>query len=271
MFTKISRYYKLADVVTPDRTGVKYASKQLRFIDALDARVEHTIDAQDRLDHLAYKYYKQSKQWWRICDANAGAASPLDMLGKSNQAEYVVDMNYTGYQAPWHLIAALADYHPGIVAVRFGYNEVAEPLRSVEQGALQFAAPLSMATELDGMTQTQQLSPTVQAQYAGHALAISSNLKIDKLGPGLWQIEDYDNQHITWLRQTENPPGPDIINVFLCAITHAWTLWVRYNGDLITTEVIDQFIEAHSGFDISSSQRLSKVGKKILIPNKYIG
>jgi len=83
MFSKISRYRKLVDVVTEDPRGRELASKALRIIDDVEGVIEHTIEESDRLDHLGYKYYKQSRHWWRICDANVEHFSPLEMLGKT--------------------------------------------------------------------------------------------------------------------------------------------------------------------------------------------
>jgi hypothetical protein len=36
------------------------------------------------LDHLAYKYYKQPRKWWRICDANPDWPFPPALLGKDS-------------------------------------------------------------------------------------------------------------------------------------------------------------------------------------------
>ena len=40
------------------------------------------MNAGDRLDQLAYKYYGQPLQWWHICDANPDFLSPLAPLGR---------------------------------------------------------------------------------------------------------------------------------------------------------------------------------------------
>lgn len=76
MFSRISRYRKLADVVTTDAKGRKLASKSLRLPPEVSGTFLHTVEEVDRLDHLAYKYYKQPRKWWRICDANPEFMSP---------------------------------------------------------------------------------------------------------------------------------------------------------------------------------------------------
>jgi hypothetical protein len=82
MFSKISRYRKLPDVTAPDAHGRTLASKDLRLLPEVEGTFHHTVDAGDRLDQLAYKYYSQPLQWWNICDANADFLSPLALIGK---------------------------------------------------------------------------------------------------------------------------------------------------------------------------------------------
>jgi hypothetical protein len=82
MFSKISRYRKLDDVVVSDSSGRLAASKALRLIPEVDGEFLHTVEENDRLDHLAFKYYKQPRKWWRICDANPDFPFPPALLGK---------------------------------------------------------------------------------------------------------------------------------------------------------------------------------------------
>ena len=103
MFSKISRYRKLPDVVTTDAKGQSLASKDLRLLPEVSGTFLDTVEAVDRLDHLAYKYYKQPRKWWRICDANPEFMSPQALLGKE---PIVIDrfplvFNDSGVQPPW--------------------------------------------------------------------------------------------------------------------------------------------------------------------------
>ncbi len=82
MFTKISRYYKVPDVAVPDAQGRVLASKDLRLLPEVTGTFRHRVQAGDRLDHLAHKYYSQPLQWWHICDANPEFLSPLALLGE---------------------------------------------------------------------------------------------------------------------------------------------------------------------------------------------
>ncbi len=81
MFAKISRYYKLPDEVTKDVQGRSLPSKTLRLLPEVSGDFLHTVEEVDRLDHLAYKYYRQPRKWWRICDANPAFLSPQAVLG----------------------------------------------------------------------------------------------------------------------------------------------------------------------------------------------
>jgi hypothetical protein len=121
------------------------------------------------------------------------------------------------------------------------------------------------------MVLNQTLLPAVATAFAANAMPLSTNLKISKLSDGLWQIEDFANLFITQLRQTANPPGADIIHVFASEVVFTWTAWLHYNIDLIAQDTIIQYIEALPGFEVTASASLSKVGKKIYIPNKFIG
>ncbi len=82
MFSNNSRYKKLEDVVVKDSDGTQAASKALRLIPEVEGDFQHTVEENDRLDHLAYKYYKQPKKWWRICDTNPDHPFPPALLGK---------------------------------------------------------------------------------------------------------------------------------------------------------------------------------------------
>src|SRR5262245_34738668 len=82
MFSKLSRYRTLPDVVTADAQGRTVSSKTLRLLPAVPGTFLHTVEEVDRLEHLAFKYYQQPRSWWRICDANPGFMAPQALLGK---------------------------------------------------------------------------------------------------------------------------------------------------------------------------------------------
>jgi hypothetical protein len=103
MFSKISRYRKVPDITAPDSHGRTLAAKDLRLLPDVTGTFRHTVDAGDRLDQLAYKYYSQPLQWWNICDANPIFLSPLTML--DNDAVVITRFPVTVSGAPqWSVL-----------------------------------------------------------------------------------------------------------------------------------------------------------------------
>ena len=103
MFSKLSRYRKLPDIVTIDVKGRTLESKSIRLLPDVSGVFLHTVEEVDRLDHLAYKYYKQPKKWWRICDANPEFMSPQALLGKEPLVtiRFPLTFSANGGQPPW--------------------------------------------------------------------------------------------------------------------------------------------------------------------------
>jgi hypothetical protein len=127
MFTKISRYQKLPDVVTTDARGQEFPSKPLRSLPEAPAGFLHTVEEADRLDHLAYKYYRQSRKWWQICDANPEFVSPLALLGDEPivTEHFPITAHLPAEAFPWaNLLGPLAAL-VGIEGVQIKEEEVA--------------------------------------------------------------------------------------------------------------------------------------------------
>jgi hypothetical protein len=105
MFSKISRYKKLASIVAADAGGRSLESTCIRLLPKVSGAFLHTIEENDRPDHLAYKYYKQPLKWWRICDANPGFMSPLALLGDEPTATTRFPVTYNlKDNPPWYKI-----------------------------------------------------------------------------------------------------------------------------------------------------------------------
>ena len=111
MFSKISRYRALDDVVTIDADGRQLSSRALRVACVAAGQYVHTITEGDRLDQLANRYYHQPRSWWRICDANPEILSPQELLGAEPVVTYRFDVSPTGAGSPqWaNLLHALND------------------------------------------------------------------------------------------------------------------------------------------------------------------
>lgn len=110
MFAKTSRYRKLSDIVAIDAKGRSLKSKSLRLLPEVSGTFLHTIEEVDRLDHLAHKYYGESRRWWRLCDANPAFMSPQALLGKDAIATDRFPVTFNGDQPPWSdLLRALLE------------------------------------------------------------------------------------------------------------------------------------------------------------------
>jgi hypothetical protein len=81
MFFKGSRYQIVATVEFTDRTGRAIRYKRARLIPETGATESHLLIAGERLDHLAYRYYRDPERYWRICDANR-AVWPGDLVAE---------------------------------------------------------------------------------------------------------------------------------------------------------------------------------------------
>ncbi len=85
MFIKGSRYNRLSDIKAVSADGTRALSKTLRIIPDTAGTFLHTVCETDRLDLLAYRYYKDPRKWWLICDANPGYPLPVDMLKQAGR------------------------------------------------------------------------------------------------------------------------------------------------------------------------------------------
>ncbi len=105
MFSKESRYLNLGNIVTTDARGRSLESRRLRLPQEVEGTFLHTLEESERLDHLAFKYYRKSQKWWRICDADLAFKSPLALTGKEPVVSTGFTVSYStddGSDAPWH-------------------------------------------------------------------------------------------------------------------------------------------------------------------------
>jgi hypothetical protein len=84
MFFKGSRYAKVEtlEITDPDSRTIKY--KATRFIPETEARQAHKVQRGERLDHIAYRYFRDPERFWRIADANT-AMWPDDLVREPNE------------------------------------------------------------------------------------------------------------------------------------------------------------------------------------------
>jgi hypothetical protein len=70
MLFKGSRYSGVgeATLTTPDGREIRYT--RTRFIPQTTGRFGHVVAESERLDHIAWRYYRDAEHFWRVCDAN---------------------------------------------------------------------------------------------------------------------------------------------------------------------------------------------------------
>ena len=101
VFSKQSRYRGVPDVTVVDARGRTVFAKDFRSSPDVIGSFAHTVDAGDRLDHLASRYYGRPLQFWRICDANPAPLSPLALLGQEAWVTTRFPVTVPAGDPPW--------------------------------------------------------------------------------------------------------------------------------------------------------------------------
>lgn len=82
MIPKNSRYARIAPTRVRLRSGEEADLVTLRDVPPVPATFQAAPRVDDRLDHLAHRYYRDATRWWRICDA-VDVLDPLDVVEPS--------------------------------------------------------------------------------------------------------------------------------------------------------------------------------------------
>lgn len=84
MFFKGSRYANVPEGEITDAAGRVARYKLTRFIPATRALSVDSVARGERLDHLAFRHYRDPERFWRICDANLALWPPdlVAMVGR---------------------------------------------------------------------------------------------------------------------------------------------------------------------------------------------
>lgn len=80
MFFKGSRYLGVKDYTVVNEEGREVSLKRTRKTVTVEADFIYQVKQGDRLDLLAYKFYRTPRKWWLICDANPHLMYPDDLL-----------------------------------------------------------------------------------------------------------------------------------------------------------------------------------------------
>jgi hypothetical protein len=80
----------------------------------------------DRLDHLAFKYYRQPRNWWQICDANPEFMAPQALLGKEPlvSARFALTLKGEDDTPPWAMLLRQLEAILGVERVQLVEEEV---------------------------------------------------------------------------------------------------------------------------------------------------
>ncbi len=79
MIDRKSRYRKTPTLAPADTPGESVELLDLRVIPKTTGIYRLTPTDSDRLDHLAWRFYREPTRFWRICDAS-DVLDPLDVL-----------------------------------------------------------------------------------------------------------------------------------------------------------------------------------------------
>jgi hypothetical protein len=118
MFSPLSRYHPLPDIVTTDARGRTLASKTLRPLPPVSGTLRHTVEDADRLDQLAYRYYREPRKWWRLLDANPEFLSPQALLGKEPIVTDRFPLTFEDGRTRWPALMQLLMRTVGVEEVR---------------------------------------------------------------------------------------------------------------------------------------------------------
>ncbi|MEZ4293399.1 MAG: LysM domain-containing protein [Polyangiaceae bacterium] len=79
MIDKTSRYAKTPTFTAKDASGEEVTLVELREIPETTGVFYHTPGDGERLDHLAQRYLRDPRKFWRICDAS-DVLDPFDVI-----------------------------------------------------------------------------------------------------------------------------------------------------------------------------------------------
>lgn len=80
MFFDGSRYLRVPSYETTDADGVGRTLKRAREPAPVEPAQVYQVREGDRLDLLAHKFYRDSRKWWLIADANPQCLTIEELL-----------------------------------------------------------------------------------------------------------------------------------------------------------------------------------------------
>lgn len=264
MFSKISRYRKLPDVVTLDARGRTLESKGLRLTPEVPGQARHIVEGSDRLDQLAHKYYRQSRNWWRLCDANPDFASPRALLGNAVEITGHFRLERSSGTPFWpELRRSIAGLH-GVIAVTLGTP--GDPLPTVETlGETEIFTDIdpALAGDLDEAVRTQQLPAALVADLEARGVDLGSVVRIAPADDGGHEFADPSGELVYVLRS--QPPA---LVLSQRELRHGWTAEISFNAMIVTADELCDQVSALP-CDIVEPLIIGRIGKPIALPRNF--
>ncbi len=122
-YARDSRYRSQMAIARRDPAGRTVLSTDLRPRPSVAGSFHHTIEDCERLEHLAYRYYRKPRKWWRICDANPQFQSPLAMIGAEPIEMVRIATSAGAPTPPWSAMLAALRRLVGVDDVSFALEE----------------------------------------------------------------------------------------------------------------------------------------------------
>jgi hypothetical protein len=265
MFSKISRYRKLLNIVATDSKGRSLESKTLRLLPEVTGEFLHTVEEVERLDHMAYKYYKQPKKWWRICDANPEFMSPQALLGKEPIVTAIFPIEWAGPVPLWSKILDSLSTEVGIESAVMGAQLRSLPDEQIFDGTIIFDIAVSIETDLHTGITTQELSTDLGDALQVNGITFLTGVRFSYVADNIWRITDQSNKNIYTFKLEDG-----LLNVYESITHYVWVVKVTYNEMNTNAGTIADRIYT-LGFSVGLPERIGRVGKKIIIPRNTVG
>jgi nucleoid-associated protein YgaU len=80
VFFEGSRYLSVKDYEVEDAAGRVVRVKRVRATPELSGSFIYQVIEGDRLDLLAFRFYRSARKWFLICDANPELMRPHELL-----------------------------------------------------------------------------------------------------------------------------------------------------------------------------------------------
>lgn len=263
VFSRISRYRDLPDVVVPDARGRAVESKSLRLLPEVEGALLHTVEEGDRLDLLAHRYFGQPRSWWHIADANPEFLSPRALLGHEPGTAVEIPVEWVGATPPWAGLLRALRGTPGVDAAAMGTLDRPEPVLELElAGAPSFALAPALSAELDASTVAGEVSPTLAAALEARGVALSANVRLEKHDGATWVLTDREDGRVHVFRGAGDA-GP--LNAYEAAPVHLWGVRAGFNRLRLAADDLRD-VAASLGFEAGVPVEEQRVGRQIVIP-----